>query len=313
MSLALKVQQLNWLPGGHSVLADVGFELPSGKMLGLIGPNGAGKSSLLRCLYRYIRPDSGQIQLFGQDINSLSAKAFAKEVAVVLQDTPAQLALDLTQLVAMGLTPHKGLFDMPSATDNAQVQAALAQVGLQHKAAEPFAQLSGGEKQRALIARAIVQRPKLLILDEPTNHLDIRYQIQILELVRSLGVTVIASIHDLNLASALCDELLLLDNGRRIAHGSPQSVLTEDRIAGVFGVCCQVGTHPQLGRPLIHYFYGYQSSEPGHGKAVSPAALASGKVHGAAIVEPMAGPASAETCVAHKETDRRPGSVGGGA
>lgn len=238
-------------------------------MLGIIGPNGAGKSTLLRCIYRYIKPDSGRIQLFGQEITCLSSKAFAREVAVVLQDTPHHFELTTAQLVAIGLTPHKGPFEFTNSADRVLISDALEKVGLTHKAKQSYEYLSGGEKQRALIARAIVQQPKLLILDEPTNHLDIHYQIQIMELLRSIGITVITSIHDLNLASAMCDKLLLLEEGKCISYGSPKQVLTEQAIGEVFGVCSHVAPHPQHGNPQICYYYGYETSydkgyEPGH-------------------------------------------------
>lgn len=258
--VALNVSQLSWTIEGKTILSGVNFALQRGEMLGLIGPNGAGKSSLLRCLYRFIRPTQGQISLFSQDISELSPKAFACKVAVVQQDTPHYFDMTTEQLVAMGLTPHKGMFDSHSSGDSEKISKALEKVGLSHKLYQQYERLSGGEKQRALIARAIVQQPQLLILDEPTNHLDVRYQIQILELVRSLGISVIASIHDLNLASALCDSLLLLDNGQVSAMGTPTEVLTEERIAQVFGVCAQVMPHPQHANPLINYFYGYQKS-----------------------------------------------------
>ncbi|QIR15421.1 ABC transporter ATP-binding protein [Shewanella aestuarii] len=255
---ALSVSQLAWRVDDIDILSGIEFELPQGQMLGIIGPNGAGKSSLLRCLYRFIRPTCGEIALFGDNICRYSAKKFATQVAVVQQDTPPFFDMNTTQLVAMGLTPHKGLFDGQTTHDIQLVEQALLKVGLADKAFLQYGQLSGGEKQRALIARAIVQRPKLLILDEPTNHLDIRYQIQILELVKSLGITVIASIHDLNLASAMCDSLLLLNKGQLVAKGSPSEVLTEAQIGQVFEVCCEVTEHPQHGKPLISYYYGYQ-------------------------------------------------------
>jgi iron complex transport system ATP-binding protein len=254
---ALVVNQLSWRHDDTQILADISFSLTANKMLGIIGPNGAGKSSLLRCLYRYIAPSCGTISLFGQDINQFNGKAFATQVAVVQQDTPQFFDMNTSQLIAMGLTPHKGMFDGYTADDNQLVNDAINLVGLADKAFLQYGQLSGGEKQRALIARAIVQRPKLLILDEPTNHLDIRYQIQILELVKSLGITVIASIHDLNLASAMCDHLLLLNKGLLVAQGCPTEVLTEAQIGDVFEVCCEVKKHPQHAKPLINYFYGY--------------------------------------------------------
>ncbi|OBT10619.1 ABC transporter [Shewanella sp. UCD-FRSSP16_17] len=264
MGEALKVARLYWSVQQQAILSNVSFSLQQGEMLGLIGPNGAGKSSLLRCLYRYISPDRGQITLFGEDISRISQKHLATKVAVVQQETPHYFAMSCEQIVAMGLTPHKGLFETDTQADKHNVMQALDKVGLALKASQQYEQLSGGEKQRALIARAIVQKPQLLILDEPTNHLDIRYQIQILELVRQLGISVIASIHDLNLASAVCDRLLLLNQGACIAQGLPDQVLTEQIIGDVFGVCCQVNRHPQHGKPLITYFYGYQDEHPRH-------------------------------------------------
>ena len=261
--VALSVRDLGWRCGERAILSQVNLALPEGKMLGIIGPNGAGKSSLLRCLYRFLTPSQGEITLFGQPIASLSARAFAREVAVVLQDTPQHFDMTTAQLVALGLTPHKQAFSLTTKADRLAVSQALETVGLKERASQTYASLSGGEKQRALIARAIVQQPKLLILDEPTNHLDIRYQIQILELLKTLGITVVISIHDLNLASALCDHLLLLDQGRAVAQGSPKQVLSEAQIAKVFGVCCQVASHPQHGNPQINYFYGYHNSQPG--------------------------------------------------
>nr|WP_217363152.1 ABC transporter ATP-binding protein [Shewanella sp. ISTPL2] len=262
-SVALNVSQLSWCIDGKTILSNINFTLPTGQMLGLIGPNGAGKSSLLRCLYRFVRPTQGKITLFDQDIERLSPKAFACRVAVVQQDTPHYFDLTTEQLVSMGLTPHKGMFDTNSSCDTERIAKALEKVGLSHKMHQQYEHLSGGEKQRALIARAIVQQPQLLILDEPTNHLDVRYQIQILELVRSLGISVIASIHDLNLASALCDSLLLIHNGEVSAMGTPIEVLTEARIGDVFGVCAQVSPHPQHKKPLISYFYGYHHVDHG--------------------------------------------------
>ncbi|MCL1088370.1 ABC transporter ATP-binding protein [Shewanella profunda] len=262
---ALNVSHLSWVIDGKTILSDINFALPSGQMLGLIGPNGAGKSSLLRCIYRFVRPTQGTITLFNQNIDLLSPKAFACRVAVVQQDTPHYFDMTTEQLVSMGLTPHKGMFDTNSSGDSVKIAKALEKVGLVHKVHQQYERLSGGEKQRALIARAIVQQPQLLILDEPTNHLDVRYQIQILELVRSLGISVIASIHDLNLASALCDSLLLLDKGEVCAMGTPTEVLTEARIGDVFGVCAQVSSHPQHKKPLISYFYGYQHQDVDQG------------------------------------------------
>ncbi|ABV38340.1 ABC transporter-related protein [Shewanella sediminis HAW-EB3] len=276
---ALAVSDLRWHADDRAILSDISFSLAKGEMLGIIGPNGAGKSSLLRCLYRYIKPDNGTISLFGQNTSHFSAKEFARQVAVVLQDTPHHFELTTEQLVAIGLTPHKGPFDLTTSADRRLVADALEKVGLTHKAGQVYEHLSGGEKQRALIARAIVQQPKLLILDEPTNHLDIRYQIQVMELLREIGISVITSIHDLNLASAMCDQLLLLDDGRSVAHGTPKSVLTEARISEVFGVCCSTQPHPQHGNPQISYFYGYSHGDNANDKNAHDENMSAGMSH----------------------------------
>lgn len=155
-NVALNVSQLSWTIEGKTILSGINFALQRGEMLGLIGPNGAGKSSLLRCIYRFIRPTLGQISLFSQDINELSPKAFACKVAVVQQDTPHYFDMTTEQLVAMGLTPHKGMFDTNSSGDSEKIIKALEKVGLSHKRYQQYERLSGGEKQRALIARAIV-------------------------------------------------------------------------------------------------------------------------------------------------------------
>ncbi len=258
---ALTASDLNWSADGHAILSRISFELAEHEMLGLIGPNGSGKSSLLRCLYAFIKPDSGKITLFGKPLAGYSAGELAKSVAVVQQDTPSRLDITTGQLVMLGLTPYKSFLSLTDERDRAQVSSALAKVDLTRKARQKFHSLSGGEKQRALIARAVVQRPKLLILDEPTNHLDIRYQIQILELVKSLNITVMASIHDLNLAGSLCDKLLMLEQGSVSAAGTPAEVLTEKRISDVFGVCSRISRHAQNGQPLIQYFYGYKQNQ----------------------------------------------------
>ncbi|WP_394203213.1 ABC transporter ATP-binding protein [Shewanella waksmanii] len=266
LELALAVSDLSWHTNNRTILDGVNLQLPAGSMLGIIGPNGAGKSSLLRCLYRYLSPSAGNIRLFGDNIHKYQLKAFAREVAVVLQDTPQHFDMTTEQLVMLGITPHKSALSMTSQADHVAVAEALEKVGLCHAAKQAYEHLSGGEKQRALIARAIVQQPKLLILDEPTNHLDIRYQIQILELLHSLGITVVISIHDLNLASAMCDQLLLLNQGQAVAQGSPSQVLTEQIIGDVFQVCCAVAPHPQHQRPQITYYYGYQAENGQHGE-----------------------------------------------
>jgi len=253
----LTAEHLSWCTDGNVILDDISFSVNQGSFTGILGPNGAGKSSLLRCLYRFVRPDHGVVHFDTQDIWQLDANDYAKHVAVVLQEAPSHFNLTVYDVVALGLIPHKGLFSRANKTDDEKITQAISQVGLADKVGQNFEHLSGGEKQRALIARAIVQSPTLLLMDEPTSHLDVRYQIQIMELVKSLGITVIASFHDLNLASAMCDNLLVLNQGQMVEQGTPQKVITSTMLSDVFGVCASVDEHPQHKVPHISYYYGY--------------------------------------------------------
>jgi iron complex transport system ATP-binding protein len=258
----LSVEHVSWHADNQLILDDISFIINKGSFTGILGPNGAGKSSLLRCLYRYIRPNSGSVKFNQQDIwQQYDAYQYAQDIAVVLQETPTYFNLTVYDIVALGLLPHKGLFTREQSSDRQKIGCAIKQVGLVEKTLQNFEHLSGGEKQRTLIARAIVQSPRLLIMDEPTSHLDVRYQIQVIELAKSLGITVIASFHDLNLASAMCDQLIVLDKGKLVEQGTPQEVITSEMLSNVFGVCAEVSVHSQHNVPHISYFYGYDTHD----------------------------------------------------
>lgn len=260
-SSLLSCQQLSWRADQQLILDNINFVINAGSFTGLLGPNGAGKSSLLRCLYRYLKPDQGAVLFQQQNIWQIPPRDYAQQVAVVLQESPSQFNLSVYDVVALGLVPHQSLFSANKEQEQQAVNTALEQVGLANKSEQAFEHLSGGEKQRAIIARAIVQKPSLLIMDEPTSHLDVKYQIQIMELAKSLGITVLASFHDLNLASAMCDQLLVLNQGQLVSQGTPEQVITSEMLSQVFGVCAQVTQHPQSAQqniPHITYFYGYQ-------------------------------------------------------
>jgi len=263
-SALLTAEHLSWCTDGNLILDDISFAVEQGSFTGILGPNGAGKSSLLRCLYRFIKPEQGRVSVNSHDIWQLNANDYAKNVAVVLQEPPSHFNLTVHDVVALGLIPHKGIFARANKTDDEKIIQAIAQVGLAHKDQQNFEHLSGGEKQRALIARAIVQSPRLLIMDEPTSHLDVRYQIQIMELAKSLDITVIASFHDLNLASAMCDNLLVLNQGQLVCQGTPAQVLTKETLSEVFGVCAHISEHHQHKVPHISYYYGYIPDEHEH-------------------------------------------------
>mgnify|MGYP001029643290 CR=1 FL=1 len=235
---SLDLQDVSW---GDGIVHPVSLHLEPGRILGVLGANGAGKSSLLRLIYCYHRPKTGRVLVDGEDINRLPARRVAQRIAAVLQEQPTDFALTVAEIVALGRAPHRRPLAGPSAQDLHQVDHALERLGLTDFADRGFGTLSGGERQRVMVARALAQEPGLIVLDEPTNHLDVRHQLEVLRLVRSLGVTVVASLHDLNLAHGFCDDLLVLAAGRPLASGPVTRVLTPDLIAQAFGVCA----HPR--------------------------------------------------------------------
>lgn len=255
LPLGLEVTGLSWGCAGRPILNNISFSVGAGQMIGVLGPNGVGKSSLLRCLYRYLTPDSGSIRLQGVAVETIPRKRFAQQVAVVLQQMQHEFDMSVAQLLSTGFLPHRRWWQWPNHAAAAAVSATLAQVGLQKQAQQRLSSLSGGEMQRLLIGRALLQQPGLLLLDEPTNHLDVRYQIEILQLIRSLGITVIATIHDLNLAAAFCDQLLLMEAGQIAAFGTPQQVLSVAQLSQVYGVKSCIDAHPHGGQPRVSFAY----------------------------------------------------------
>ncbi|MEM9036722.1 MAG: ABC transporter ATP-binding protein [Actinomycetota bacterium] len=235
--------------GGTTIVRSVGLELVGGEFLALVGPNGSGKSTLLRTLYRALRPQAGEVSVDGTDVWRLRAVEVARTVAVVAQERPDEFDFTVADIVRLGRTPHLGRMARIGASHDLICVHALERAGAAHLAARVFHTLSGGEKQRVLIARALAQEPSILVLDEPTNHLDISAQLEILALVASLdGVTVVAALHELNHAAAYADRVAVLNAGSLVGCGIPVEVLTPALIEEVFGVRASVGTHPDTGR-----------------------------------------------------------------
>jgi iron complex transport system ATP-binding protein len=250
----LDIDGLSWgAVAGHAIVGPVSLTVEPGQMLALVGPNGAGKSSLLRCLYRYHRPSSGQVLLDGQDIWSMPGRAVARRIATVLQEPASDFGLTVAEIVELGLAPHRDGWGSDHADYHA-VEAVLTLMELTHLGPRDLATLSGGERQRVMIAKALMQKPDLLILDEPTNHLDIRHQLEVLDLLSRLRCTVVVSLHDLALASAHADQVLLLEGGRVAAIGSTQDVLTEATIRSAFAVETLLDEHPATGRPRLSFY-----------------------------------------------------------
>ena len=229
--------------GDHRVLDAVTLHAVSGQVLGLVGPNGSGKTTLLRTLYHSLSPQTGTVLLDGTDLGRLRTRDVAREVSVVVQESPSDLPLLVSDMVLLGRVPHRSSFAADREADHQIAAAALDRVGALDLADHPFEGLSGGERQRVLIARALAQQASHLLLDEPTNHLDVRYQHEVLDLVRDLattgGHTVVVVLHDLNLAATYCDRVVLLDQGRVVTSGPAAEVLGPEFLAPVYGVDVQ--------------------------------------------------------------------------
>lgn len=228
---------------GVPVLREVDLTVEPGTVVGLVGPNGSGKSTLLRTIYKSVRPVAGTVLIDGDDVRGLSARAAARRTGAVLQDSTGSAGLTVAETVALGRNPHHGLLSRESTSDREAIAEALARTGTTPFADRPVNSLSGGERQRVLLARALAQRPRLLVLDEVTNHLDVRARFEMLELVRGLGITTLAVLHELDLAARCCDGLIVLDAGRVVAAGPVLRALTTEVLHDVFGVHATAERH----------------------------------------------------------------------
>ena len=237
--LGITVDHVSWSvkQKKHKILYPLSFELSPGKILGVVGPNGAGKSTLLRLLYRYYKPTTGKVKIDGIDIWKLTSRQVACSIATVLQENFSDFSLTVREIVTLGRTPYsKWLSNSNSKNDKKIVQSSIDRLFLNKFENRHLNTLSGGERQRVMIARALAQEPDILILDEPTNHLDIRQQLEILNLLKDLSITVITSLHDLNMARSNCDEILLLKDGCALGFGKPNLILSESNISEAFRV-----------------------------------------------------------------------------
>ncbi len=240
----LAAQGISVVLGGSQILSEAAIVVAPGELIGIVGPNGSGKSTFLRVLSRLLRPTSGSVRVDGVDLWRLSSRDAARRLAVVLQDHPSGVDLTAREVVMLGRLPHRRSLGGDGAQDHRIVAQSLARVHATELAERAFPSLSGGERQRVLIARSLAQQAQILFLDEPTNHLDVRAQLDLLSLVRSLSTTTVCVLHDLDQAAAVCDRVLMLDQGRVVAVGTPDEVLTADRVREVFGVSLVLGHVP---------------------------------------------------------------------
>ncbi len=235
-------------------LDKVSLSISAGDFYGIIGPNGAGKSTLIKVLSGVLKPTSGVVSLHNIDLSSLSRQKIATELAVVAQEENLEFGFNVAQYVALGRSPHHGGLYFESNLDRKIVQDAMIRTNTEHLKNREFDSLSGGEKQRVRIARALAQEPKILILDEPTNHLDIYSQMNLTELldqINNKGISIITVSHDINFMCRACDQLKLMNNGRIIAEGSSSEVVTEHNLAEAFKVRTFVDINPVTMSPRI--------------------------------------------------------------
>ena len=246
--VTLKIENVECCYGSTRILKDISFEARSGGFIGLIGPNGSGKTTLLRSISRILKPRVGAVLLDGRDVYSLEAKEVAKKMGVVPQEPMAPFQFTASEIVLMGRTPHLKWLEHEGEKDYSIAKKAMEITNTRYLSDRVFTELSSGEKQRVIIARALTQEPKVLLLDEPTSHLDINHQVEILNLIKKLsekgGLTIVAVFHDLNLAAQYCDHLILLNQGEIESIGSPEAVLTPENIKRVYHTEVLVKRHP---------------------------------------------------------------------
>jgi iron complex transport system ATP-binding protein len=240
---------------GECVLDGVSFDAQRGKIVGLLGPNGSGKTTLLRIIAGVLKPQSGRVVIDGRPIEQLTRRELARRIAVVPQETHSTFDFSVIDMVLMGRYPHLGAFALEGALDQAIARDALAATGTTALELRLFATLSGGEKQRVVIAGALAQAADMLLLDEPTAALDLGYQLAIAALLRRLnterGTTMVVSTHDLNLAAALCEQVVLLKKGRVIAQGTTGETLTAANIRLLYDIEADVHYHPRAGHLTV--------------------------------------------------------------
>ena len=251
-----------------SVLDNVSVAADSGEFVGLVGPNGSGKTTLLRTISGALTPDRGRVTVDGDDIHTLSSRVASQRVAVVPQDTSISFSFDVRRIVGMGRTAHRGRFESMTVEDREAIENAMERTEITQFADRSIDAISGGERQRVLLARAIAQATPALLLDEPTASLDVNHGIETLQLVRSLvhnGTAAIAAIHDLDLAARYCDSLVMLSDGAVVAAGPPESVLTESTVSSTFDVRAAVAPDPVTGTESVRAL---EDSDPPRGLRV---------------------------------------------
>lgn len=253
----LEIENLTYKIDDSLISDSINIKFEENTFTGIIGPNGSGKSTLLKQIYRVLKPTKGKIFFDGIDIEDISSKKMARQMAVLPQENQSDFDYTVREIILMGRFPYHSFFmgDHDFDVDINLMKKYLDIVGLREQENQYFKTLSGGEKQRVLLARALVQEAELLILDEVTNHLDIGYQYKVLEILKDLNMTIISAIHDLNLAMKFCDQVMIIDKGRIIVTGNPKDIITRENLKEIFKIDAQIikkdNSH------IIDYRYSY--------------------------------------------------------
>lgn len=259
--MRIALEGVSWAAGAAPIVEDITATIEPGRTVGVVGPNGAGKSTLLRCLAGLQRPTSGTITYDGRDLQLIPARDRARHVAFVEQHAHTHADLTVQDVVELGRIPYRKRFSLPSDSDSVIVSAALAQLGLTGYEEQPWNTLSGGEQQRAYLAKALAQQPRAILLDEPTNHLDIKHQFDVLYHLAHTTETVVVALHDLGMAIEYCDEIIVMHQGRIVVRDTSARALTPERVRQVFEVDAELHegmdrTRLMLGR--LHPTRGYE-------------------------------------------------------
>ncbi|MGL4763284.1 MAG: ABC transporter ATP-binding protein [Sarcina sp.] len=248
---SISIRELSFNIGKKEILKNISFDIKENNFVGIIGENGSGKSTILKNIYKAYKPKKNMVFVSGRDIYDIKKKEFSKVISVLHQENSADFDFTVEEIVKMGRYAHKTILASYDLEDDKIVQQTLSDMGLLQYKNKKFNEISGGEKQRVLIARAIVQETEIIILDEPMNHLDIKYQLQIMSYLKGINKTIIMTVHDVNIASMYCDFIVAIKNGEVISKGQVDEVLTQEVIEKVYGIKAIVEVNTRTNRKNI--------------------------------------------------------------
>ncbi|MBD5640254.1 ABC transporter ATP-binding protein [Clostridium botulinum] len=251
--MKLKLEGIKYDIGSKELLRGIDLNVEKNHFVGLIGPNGCGKTTLLKNIYRYLTPKEGSVYIDDKNIYGMKNKELSKLMAVVMQEHSLEFDFSVKEIVTMGRFSSNNRFASVDANDEKLIEKALENVGLEEYEDRSFLSLSGGEKQRVMIAMALCQNTELIVLDEPTNHLDIKYQLQIIHMLRHLDITTFTTLHDMNMAATFCDYIYVMKNGSIVAKGSVEKVFTEEMFREVFEVEAHIYRNPYNNKLNVSY------------------------------------------------------------